>query len=328
MNSADHMAGMAGAPGWLARSAFHVVGVLFILSEVALALGVQQGWWWLVVSLSVVTSHLMHGQLIGLHEAAHGSLHGNRRFNEIHGVILGLGSLMSFSLYRAAHQSHHANLASERDEELWPFVHPHKPRWFRVGAAVLELALGLLFTPCLFLRTFLRAGSPIRNRRVRLRIWLELAAVVLVWGAVLACCAVFGGWRYLLWMYLMPALLAGNMQSLRKYVEHVGLCGAGVSASTRSIVAEGWLARFISFTLLHEPYHGVHHWRPGLPHAALPLNTCVLEPSKADDLPPFRTYRAALTDLFAALPDPRVGAQWRRSAEPDNAKTARGSVPV
>ena len=63
---------------------------------------------------------------------------------------------MSFSLYRAAHQLHHAYLATERDEELWPFVIPGMPRWVRILAAFLELGLGLLFTPFLFVRTFLR----------------------------------------------------------------------------------------------------------------------------------------------------------------------------
>ncbi|MFX9552013.1 fatty acid desaturase, partial [Acinetobacter baumannii] len=91
--------------------------------------------------------HLMHGMLIGFHEASHGLLRKNRTLNEIDGVIIGIFSLMSFSLYRAAHQLHHAYLASERDEELWPFVHPSSSRFARITAAILELTLGLLFTP-------------------------------------------------------------------------------------------------------------------------------------------------------------------------------------
>ncbi|MGB7793042.1 MAG: hypothetical protein WBL39_17720, partial [Terrimicrobiaceae bacterium] len=63
-------------------------------------------------------------------------------------------------------------------------------------------------------------------------------------------------WRYFLWLYLAPVFLAANMQSLRKYIEHVGLTGSGVNNCTRSIVSHGWLGRLVSFTLLHEPYHG------------------------------------------------------------------------
>ena len=65
--------------------------------------------------LVLVVSHLMHGTLIGLHEAAHGLLRKNRRFNEFDGIIIGMFSLMSFSLYRVVHQTHHAYLATERD---------------------------------------------------------------------------------------------------------------------------------------------------------------------------------------------------------------------
>ena len=101
------------------------------------------------------------------------------------------------------------------------------------------------------------------------------------------------------------------MQSVRKYVEHVGLTGSTVNSSTRSIVADGWTAAFLNFTLLHEPYHGVHHWRSGLPHPELPLHANALEPQVDEERPPFRTFRAAVYDLLLNLGDPRVGAQWR-----------------
>ena len=100
------------------------------------------------------------------------------------------------------------------------------------------------------------------------------------------------------------------MQSLRKYVEHVGLTGSTVNGSTRSIVAEGWVADFFNFTLLHEPYHGVHHWRSGLPHPDLPKHVDALESAVEHERPPFRSFGAAVHDLLINLADPRVGAQW------------------
>ncbi len=310
-------------PHWLVRQAFSVVSESFFLTLYLLGVAVYHGNYWLATPLALLASHLMHGFLIGFHEASHGLLRKNRLINEIDGVIFGLLSLMSFSLYRAAHQLHHAYLASERDEELWPFVHPRMPRWKRVGAAILELTMGLLFTPFLFVRTFLRKDSPIRNRKLRRRIWIELAAAAAVWTAVLAAVAAVEAWKYFLWLYLLPGWLAGNMQSLRKYVEHVGLTGSTVNGSTRSIVAEGWLARFATFTLLHEPYHGVHHWRSGLPHAELPQHTAALEPTAPEERPPFRSYRAALLDLLVHLADPRVGAQWRGAVRTTRRELAR-----
>ncbi|MEQ1860230.1 MAG: fatty acid desaturase [Chthoniobacteraceae bacterium] len=310
-------------PHWIGRSAFQMLALMFMASQVGLGFAVYHANYWIAVPLVFVTSHLMHAMLIGFHEATHGLLRKSRVLNEIDGIIIGTLSLMSFSLYRAAHQLHHAYLASERDEELWPFVHPEMPRWARVGAAITELTMGLFFTPFLFIRTFLRAGSPIRNKKLRRRIWLEFAGTAVVWTAILTAIAIFDAWKYFLWLHVMPAWLAANMQSLRKYVEHVGLTGSTVNSATRSIVAEGWVATFLNFTLLHEPYHGVHHWRSGLPHLELPQHAEALEPSADEERPPFRTFSAALRDLFINLADPRVGAQWRGMAKPTRQEMAR-----
>jgi fatty acid desaturase len=202
-------------------------------------------------------------------------------------------------------------LATERDEELWPFVIPGTPRLFRILAALLELTVGLFYTPSLFIRTFLRSGSPIRNKKLRRRIWAEFGLTALVWIALLAIVASFNLWKYFVWMYLAPAVLAANMQSLRKYIEHVGLSGSTVNGATRSIVSKGPLGRFVAFTLLHEPYHGVHHRHAGVPHAELPQHVAVLQPKTPDELPPFAGYRHAFMHLLRNLADPRAGAQWQ-----------------
>ena len=113
--------------------------------------------------LVLLASHFMHGVAVGLHEATHGLLRKYRRFNEFDGVLLGVFSFMSFSLYRAAHQSHHAYFATERDEELWPFVFTSKPRWVRVLAAVLEQMRGMraavLACVCVSVSAFASSGD-------------------------------------------------------------------------------------------------------------------------------------------------------------------------
>jgi fatty acid desaturase len=280
-------------PHWIIGVAFPVLVGLLALSQASLAAAVYHQLYWLAVPLVFVTSHLMHGMLIG------------------------------FSLYRAAHQMHHAYLASERDDELWPFIHPRIGRGARVLAAVLELTMGILFTPILFFRTFLRKDSPIRNRKVRRRVWMEFAGSAVVWTVILSAVGYFHLWKYFIWLHLIPAWLAGNMQSVRKYVEHVGLTGATVNSSTRSIVSEGWVATFLNFTLLHEPYHGVHHWRSGLPHPELPRHAVALEPTAPEERPPFRSFTAAVWDLIINLPDPKVGAQWRGVTVPTRQELAR-----
>jgi fatty acid desaturase len=311
-------------PHWVNRAAFQIIVIAFVLTEVALGAAIFRGWVWLAVPLVLIASHFMHGLLIGFHEATHGMLRRNRRFNEFDGIVIGMFGFMSFSLYRAAHQTHHAHLGTERDEELWPFVHPEKPRWFRILAAFAELTAGLLFTPFLFLRTFLRAGSPIRSKKVRRRIWAELALSVAVLSGLLAAVAHWHAWTYFVWMYLVPSAIAANLQSWRKYIEHVGLTGSTVNSATRNIVAESWPGRLMAFTLLHEPFHGVHHRHAGLPHAELPQFAAELQPKSPDERSPFPSYRHALLDLLRSLADPRVGAQWR-TAKPDRDRARSAS---
>jgi len=298
-------------PHWALRSAFQLLVFGLVLAEVALAVAVHSGLIWLAVPLVLVVSHLMHGVLIGLHEAAHGLLRKNRGFNEFDGVVIGTLSFMSFSLYRVVHQTHHAYLTTERDYEFWPLSQPSVPRWTRRLAAFFELNFGLFYSPFVFLRAFLCSPSPVRSKRVRQRIWAELALSIVTWILIVSAIAAFDLWKYFIWLYLAPALLAANLQSWRKYIEHVGMTGDTVNSSTRSIVAKSWLGRLVAFTLLHEPFHGVHHQRAGLPHSVLPQHVEKLQPKKPGERTPYPSYRYALVELIRCLADPRVGPQWQ-----------------
>jgi fatty acid desaturase len=295
--------------------AFQTLVFSLALTEVALWALVWSGWIWLALPLVLVAAHLMHGLLIGFHEASHGLLRKSRRLNEFDGVLIGIFSFLPFSLYRVVHQMHHMHLATERDIELWPFVLTKAPRWGRHLAAFLELTVGLFYSPFIFLRVFVGQHSLVRSRKVRRRVWAELALAVVVWTAILTATAFLGVWKYFLWMYLVPGLIAANLQSWRKYIEHVGLTGNTVNSSTRSIVPKSWLGRVFAYTLLHEPYHGVHHENAGLPHRVLPQFTSVLTPKRPEDVAPFMSYRRALPDLIRSLANPRVGAQWCDSAD-------------
>jgi fatty acid desaturase len=298
-------------PHWVSRAAFPIMVGLLALNLGALFAALYHSNYWLVVPLALIVSHLMHGNLIGFHEASHGMLRKSRFLNELDGVLIGFLSLMSFTLYRAAHQTHHAHLGCERDEELWPFNDPKSPRWFRRLMAFTELCFGLFHTPAMFFRTFVRKNSPIRSKKVRRRIWMEFAGIAAFQATFLTIVALTGTWKYWLWMYFIPAFIGGNLQSWRKYVEHVGLTGATIRSATRSIIADTWTGKLVSFTLLHEPFHGVHHQRAGLGHAELPIYQKDLYPTNDEELAPFRSYSHAIGHLITCLNDPKVGAQWR-----------------
>jgi fatty acid desaturase len=319
---AENVSEPAQQPHWVSRIAFQALVIILALTQVAVFYCVYRNWYWAAVPLVLFASHLMHGLLIGFHEASHGLLRKNRRFNEFDGVLIGILSFTSFTLYRAAHQTHHMHLGTERDEELWPFVDTKVPRWGRVTFALLELFAGLIFTPSVFMRTFFRKNSPIRAKRVRRRIWAEFILTAAIWTGAISAVAWFGLWKYFFFLYLVPAYIAANLQSWRKYIEHVGLTGATIRSATRSIVCETWLGRLVSWTLLHEPYHGVHHQRAGLTHAELPQYAWDLQPERSDETAPFPSYRHALIHLLQSLSDPQVGAHWISQVDAEQPRTA------
>ncbi len=293
---------------------FQSLVFLLLFTESAIGVSVWMRWLWLALPLVFVSAHWMHGLLIGFHEASHGLLRKSRRLNEFDGVLIGIFSLVPFSLYRVVHQMHHMHLSTEKDTELWPFVLTRAPRWARCLAAFCELTLGLFYTPLIFLRVFIHRQTLVRSRKVRRRVWMEMAVTAAAWAVVVAAVAYWNVWNYFLWVYLAPALIASNLQTWRKYIEHLGLLGNTVNSSTRSIVPRSWFGRVFAHTLLHEPYHGVHHQNAGLPHAVLPQFTSILEPKHPGERTPFMSYRQALPDVIRSLRDPRIGSQWRDSS--------------
>ena len=293
------------------RGAFQLLVFGLLFAEIALAITVHSGLIWVAVPLVLVVSHLMHGVLIGLHEAAHGLLRKNRRFNEFDGVVIGTLSLMSFSLYRVVHQTHHAYLSTERDYEFWPLSKTNDATMEKMSGRIFRAEFRIVLFPVCFPARLFFSPSPVRSKRVRQRIWAELALTIVTWILIVWAVATFGLWKYFIWLYLAPALLAANLQSWRKYIEHVGMTGDTVNSSTRSIVAKSWLGRLVAFTLLHEPFHGVHHQRAGLPHSVLPQHVEKLQPKKPGERTPYPSYRNALVELMHCLTDPRVGPQWQ-----------------
>lgn len=269
---------------------------------------ISEGQYLLAVPVVLANAYAMHFFLIAFHEASHGGLCPWRPLNEYLGRLIGLYGFMSLTLYRAVHHWHHAYLGTPRDEEFWPFTDPAAPRWKRRLAAAGELGAGLAYTPFLFARAFLRPGSRVALRRPL--IWVELLTPLVVWGGVFAAAVWSGAVEYFLACYLIPAVLAGNLQSLRKYVEHIGLTGHSWATLTRAVRDDGRAGWVLSVSLLHEPFHDLHHRYPKIPQEELPKAAAV-DPPPAGTTPVFPSYRAAFGDLLRTLRDPKFGPAWR-----------------
>ncbi|GIW78571.1 MAG: hypothetical protein KatS3mg105_0378 [Gemmatales bacterium] len=310
----------AHRPSWAPTVMWLACVAVYALLQWLLVSAILAHSWLTVGVLVLLLAHLMHVHTLAIHEAAHGTLCPVRFLNDAFGIFIGIHAFMSLSVYRAVHHNHHAWLATPRDDELWPFVIPGMPRWWRVFAACLELTLGLFFTPLLYLRGYLRIAAE-QKPEVRRRARAEIALIVLVWIAVLALFGWFGGWRFLLLNYLVPAMMAGNLQSLRKYIEHMGLTGSTVLGSTRSVVPRTLLGRLAARTMFNIHYHGVHHKYGQMPSSVAPEFSDILMPKQADERAPFPSYWAAFRDMVGTLADPRVGAQWNSTDISDRIST-------
>lgn len=286
------------------------LGVFFGLMGVSLVAW-HHGYWPITLLCWAIQGHFGHSNLLAFHEASHYVLHPSRRLNELQGVVLGSIILTPISAYRWVHNQHHLHLGTPRDTEMWPFVDPAAPRWRRLLAAAAELLCGFFYTPVVFVRGVLVADR--MPRTVARRLVLEYILCVLTWAAILGGVAYFGRWEDFLVGYMVPSLIAGNLQSLRKFTEHMGLLGHDVPTKTRTVIDRTLFGRLLSATMLHIDWHGPHHRYAKIPHFHLPEATPIVyadvlaEPAGANV---FGSYPAAVWAMLRTLGNPRVGAQW------------------
>ena len=269
-----------------------------------------QGWLLATAAIWVIGAHLKHTKTLAMHEASHGQLAPNHRQNEIMGILIGTASLTPLSAYRFAHHFHHAHIGTEKDVEVWPYNDTRTGRLSRILAAQCELFLGVIYTPLTFLRAVIVHGG-FSSKHGR-RIALEYALMIAVWAVVLTLIALNNAWIGFAVGYLVPAAIAGFFQTLRKFIEHMGLFGNTPLTLTRSVIGKGAISRLLSLTMLHEDNHGAHHVFPKVPHQQLPeaIHHMYESPLYEPRQPIYSSYLHAMVDMLPHLLNPRVGSQW------------------
>lgn len=274
----------------------------------------RAGWWPVTVVLWGAIAWLDHAALTRLHEAAHGTLVRRPWLNEAAGVLIGTASLTPLGVYRYVHARHHAHLGGPRDPEFRPYNDPSASRAKRIAYAWAELVFGWILTPALYSIRTARSWRDV-PARARPRIVQEWIVLALAWAAILAGVHALGWWEGFVVCHLVPAWLAGTMQTLRKFTEHLGMHGEGIVAMTRTVSYEGALGRAASSSQLHVEHHGTHHRHARIPWHVLPEATEIVYGDEREGRV-FRTHGKALRDMLPHLLDPKLGAQWTRSDPP------------
>src|SRR5207253_5881882 len=121
--------------------------------------------------------------------------------------------LTPLNVYRFAHARHHAQLGRPGDPELWPFNTPTVSRPLRMIAAFLEIVLGFLYTPLLFLRSVIVGNLTPQERRLVFRGYI---ACICFWTVVLAVVVDLHLWSRFLILVITPMAISGAMQTLNK----------------------------------------------------------------------------------------------------------------
>lgn len=287
---------------------FVIHGSALMIAALGSLVAWHAGYPMITFALWGVAGFLGHAIPLASHDASHGTLHPSRRVNELLGIVIGTLIMVPRSVYRYAHAQHHTYIATEKDPELWPFTVTTTPRWLRLLTVAMEVVFGFISTPLLFVRSVVVADD-IADDQLKL-MKHEYGLIVLFHGSVLGLVTLMGWWIPFLIGVIGPWAMAGWLQSLNKYVEHMGMMGVGVVGNTRSVVPQDQIGKSLAGAWQNVAYHGTHHLYAKIPYYKLPEATehVIAETPPTGTL--FTSYHAALFAMLRTLGNPRVGIQW------------------
>lgn len=245
--------------------------------------------------------------VLAFHDASHGRMHPVHWMNEAYGHLLGTIMLTPLNVYRFAHARHHAQLARQGDPELWPFNTPGTPRVLRMLAAFVEIVFGAAYTPLLFLRSVLVGQLTAYERKLVVRGYL---GCIMFWLVMGLGATYFGLWKALTVSLIVPMFLAGMLQTLNKFEQHLGLHGRTVLGLTRTVVDKTKFSEMVSAAMLYNDYHGTHHRYAKIPYYHLPHATPYALAGAREYCPVFPSIASATLDMLYCLADPKAGPQW------------------
>jgi fatty acid desaturase len=127
-----------------------------------------------------------------------------------------------------------------------------------------DVLLGFIASPLIYSRIFFHPDSPLKSCAMRRTIWLEYLAIILFWGLVFTKLTYTHTWLGYVKVWLVPHMIAGVMQTMRKLTEHLGMASYDPMLGTRTVIGTSWITRFGSFVNYDIFIHGPHHRHPRL----------------------------------------------------------------
>lgn len=225
--------------------------------------------------------------------------------------IIGTFILTPARSYRETHMRHHAYMNRPVDWELWPYSSPNCSRTFRLAFAWADLVFGIFTSPYIYGRVFFHRDSPLA-KPVRREIAWEYLAIAAFWTVNLTLVTVYGQWGNFFRAWCLPWLIAGVLQTGRKFTEHLGMASYEPLRGTRTVFGGNLFTRVCSWLNSDLFIHGPHHRSPKV--TADELNTYAREVSQGDQsLPFYKSYRQAVGDMLPhLLRNPGIGENATR----------------
>ena len=207
-----------------------------------------------------------------LHETIHRTAFASRWLNDAVSYLAGAVVILGPNLFRAFHYAHHRYTQHpEHDPELnvkdvsqWSGYLLYLSGisyWWRAVKGLLETALG-------------KVNAPYVNDRLKPLIIKE-ARIYLVFYTLLLLLSLGLQSDALLWLWVLPVLMAQPMMRAYLLAEHTGCDHSeNMFSNTRTLLTHP-IVRFYAWDM---PYHVEHHAYPGVPfHALAKLHQLIRE---------------------------------------------------
>lgn len=271
---------------------------------------------WLVQSAWVVFLTFCWFCVAGaFHEASHHTLFKRLNWNIWYGRLLGMMIGIPYTVYKESHRRHHAYLNTPDDYELWPYSDPKCSLAFRRFFVWLDIIAGVFTAPYIYGRIYFDKNSGL-NEKVRRTIFREYIGVSLFWLTIVGGLVLLGlrtgfQWSEFQIVWLLPLLLSPCLNTIRKFVEHLGMTSSDPIPGTRTIVPGNILSRLFCYFNFDIAVHGPHHRYPKAHHYELePKMKAYTQAHPNQRVPQFNSYMSALCDMVPCL--------WLRPATGDH----------
>lgn len=220
--------------------------------------------WYLLLPAMFLHGCTLVTMFAPMHECVHRTAFATPKLNEIFGWIAGVLSFYNFHFYRHYHTWHHRYT---QDPQRDPELSPPKAHNLREYAQEIIGWNWWFYRPRFFWKMMTGQLSDLPYIPAEARRRVQISATAQVGVYVLGLVAAAFGYRYFLYWWLFPMLLAQPFLRFLLIAEHTG-CSLDENGLTNTRTT---LASFpVRLLMWNMPYHAEHHMYPSIPFYQLP----------------------------------------------------------